>query len=328
MIPNETTPVSVLFDLAKRQCGVSHKELASMLLSGRPLSDGRSPASRVDDRTWVSRFIVHAPAGTLTDRYFCDFSVGALRLAARMKSREKRALTGQSILDIVCGAPGRAMDAALTACGQNSALYRNMLTRIACEGALSADERAEVALVLLVTVACTADVRRAVAEARSFADNVRGGGLATPAPVLAANAGAKIAPEVEKPRWIGLLRVSDGLVVGAPHWIEPTVDGIEVGSLSLAEGAVIEAAPDVSGRHARLWCDEEGSWWVEGLDSRYGTVLVSGLSGVERVVEPPRGQRDGWQPAPVAVSPGDQLRRASATTFLVVEGYPSEERVG
>ena len=143
MTPTEITPVSVLFDLAKRQCGVSHKELATMLLSGRPLSDGRSPQSRVDDRTWVSRFIVHAPVGTLTDRYFCDYTVGALRLAARMKSRSKRALSGEAILDIVCGEAGRAMDDALRVHGQNPALYRNMLARIACEGSLSADERAE-----------------------------------------------------------------------------------------------------------------------------------------------------------------------------------------
>ena len=43
MTPIDATPTSVLFDLAKRHCGVSHKELAGLLLSGRPLSDGRSP---------------------------------------------------------------------------------------------------------------------------------------------------------------------------------------------------------------------------------------------------------------------------------------------
>ena len=143
MTPIDATPTSVLFDLAKRHCGVSHKELAGLLLSGRPLSDGRSPQSRLGDRTWVSRFIVHAPAGTLSDSYFCDYAVGALRFAARMKSRSKRALTGEAILDIVCGKAGRAMDDALKACGQSPTLYRNMMERIACEGSLTADERAE-----------------------------------------------------------------------------------------------------------------------------------------------------------------------------------------
>lgn len=80
MTPIDAHPLPVLFDLAKRHCGVSHKELAGLLLSGRPLSDGRSPQSRLGDRTWVSRFIVHAPAGTLSDSYFCDYAVGALRV--------------------------------------------------------------------------------------------------------------------------------------------------------------------------------------------------------------------------------------------------------
>lgn len=323
MTPTEITPVSVLFDLAKRQCGVSHKELATMLLSGRPLSDGRSPQSRVGDRTWVSRFIVHAPPATLTDRYFCDYAVGALRLLARVKSRSKRALSGEAILGIVCGEPGRAMDDALRVCGQNPTVYRNILERIACEGALTADERAEVALVLLVTAACTADVRRAVAETRDFADAMHGGGLVTPPPTLAAPGAVSPAAGGGEPlRWLGLLRIADGVVVGAPQWVEPTVTGAEVGTLALTEGAANEVGPDVSGRHARIWRDVDGAWFVEGCDARHGTVLVSGLTGDETVVEPPRGQRDGWQPAPVPVAPGDQLRLAASTTFLLIEGYP------
>lgn len=70
------TPISTLFDLMKRYYGISHKELASIILSGRPLSDGRSPASRVDDRTWISRFVVHARPDSLQPELFGDFSVG------------------------------------------------------------------------------------------------------------------------------------------------------------------------------------------------------------------------------------------------------------
>ena len=62
--------------------------------------------------------------------------------------------------------------------------------------------------------------------------------------------------------------------------------------------------------------------WVQGCDSRHGTVLVNGLTGEETVVEPPRGQRDGWQASPAPVAPGDQLRLAASTTFLLIEGYP------
>lgn len=111
----------------------------------------------------------------------------------------------------------------------------------------------------------------------------------------------------DRPRWLGLLRIVDGVVAGAPQWVEPTATGAEVGALALTEGAVSEVGPDVSARHARLWRDDAGAWWVEGCDSRHGTMLVNGLTGEETVVEPPRGQRDGWQASPVPVAPGDQL---------------------
>ena len=93
MMANDITPCSALFSAMKKQGGISYKELAGLILSGKPLSDGRSPVSRINDRTWVSRFIVHAPVGSLQDRYFCDFSVSALRIIARLKARTGKALS-------------------------------------------------------------------------------------------------------------------------------------------------------------------------------------------------------------------------------------------
>ena len=80
MSASAATPCSVLFSTMKKLGGISYKELAGLILSGKPLSDGKSPVSRINDRTWVSRFIVHAPPGSLQDKYFCDFGIGALRV--------------------------------------------------------------------------------------------------------------------------------------------------------------------------------------------------------------------------------------------------------
>ncbi len=74
---NEQTPCGALFDILKRFGGISHKELASMILSERPLADGRSPQSRSSDRSWVSRFVVHAPADASQERLFRDYGVAA-----------------------------------------------------------------------------------------------------------------------------------------------------------------------------------------------------------------------------------------------------------
>ena len=38
----DLTPCGVLFDVFKRKGGINHKELAGLILSDRPLSDGRS----------------------------------------------------------------------------------------------------------------------------------------------------------------------------------------------------------------------------------------------------------------------------------------------
>ena len=170
MTPIDATPTSVLFDLAKRHCGVSHKELAGLLLSGRPLSDGRSPEP--PGRSYLGVAVHRARAGWNALRQLL------LRLRRRRTpvrgahevAQQARSHGQRHSRRLLCGEAGRAMDDALKACGQSPTLYRNMMERIACEGSLTADERAEVALVLLVTAACTADVRRAVAEAREFSE--------------------------------------------------------------------------------------------------------------------------------------------------------------
>lgn len=127
----ELTPCGALFETMKRYGGISHKDLARLLLSGRPLADGKSPLSRCDDRTWVSRFIVHAPVGSLQDRYFCDWGVAALRVSARLRSRDGKGLSAEEALSLVTNQGGALMEQALRECHQDLALYRNVLERLA-----------------------------------------------------------------------------------------------------------------------------------------------------------------------------------------------------
>ncbi len=72
----ETTPCGAMFDAFKRHCGISHKQLAGLILSDRPLSDGRSAASRASDRTWLSHFVVHAPVGVAAACVFLRLGYG------------------------------------------------------------------------------------------------------------------------------------------------------------------------------------------------------------------------------------------------------------
>lgn len=322
MTSNYDTPAAVLFDLMKRYGGVSNRELGAMLLSGRPLADGHSPQSRVEDRTWLSRFVVHAPVSSLDDRLFRDYTTAALRIASHLDSSKKAARGRTSVVAAVFGEEGRAMDCSLEAAGQDAVVYRNMLERIRQEKTLSDTERVEAALVLVVTAACTADVARAVTEVQGFALSMFGSEIMTPVPDRALLLQEQESREGVPEPWLGLLRVDNGLVVGRPQWVDPNSSGTEIGSLASAQGAISAVGPDVSGLHARLWHDEEGRWWVEGAESKNGTVLVSGLSGEEVVVEPPACARKDWESHPVELKVGDQLRFGQSTTFVLIEGFP------
>ena len=78
----ELTPCGAMFDIFKRAAHLSHIELCGLVLSSRPLADGRSPQSRAADRSWVSRFIVRAPVSTLQQRYLPN-TVPRLRVLCR-----------------------------------------------------------------------------------------------------------------------------------------------------------------------------------------------------------------------------------------------------
>lgn len=47
----ELTPCGAMFDIFKRAAYLSHIELCGLVLSSRPLADGRSPQSRAADRS-------------------------------------------------------------------------------------------------------------------------------------------------------------------------------------------------------------------------------------------------------------------------------------
>lgn len=304
------TPCGVMFDILKRCGRIKHNELAELVLSGRPLADGRSPASRAGDRSWVSRFVVHAPVGSLQPRYFANYSTAARRVTSRLRSRRGRAFSDEEIIAMVCGEEGRAMDQAFVACHQSANLYRNALERLVAAEGHTPGERADAVMVLFVAAGCSANARVAVEYTMRCASDAYGMHTSTPSAMGENVAQAEPAARVATVRPIGLMRVEGGYIKGGPHWIDSDM-GIEVGALAMGENDVTDVAADVSGRHARVWRDEAGRWLVRDLGSKNGTVIVDGASGQERAVA---------SDAPTELHPGDELRLGGATVFVVVEG--------
>ena len=139
----ELTPCGAMFDIFKRAAHLSHIELCGLVLSSRPLADGRSPQSRAADRSWVSRFIVRAPVGTLQERYFADYGTSAARIMSQLALRRRNPMDAAAVTNMVCGPAGEPMVRALEECHQDTNLYRNALERLSQAAELMPAERAE-----------------------------------------------------------------------------------------------------------------------------------------------------------------------------------------
>ena len=314
-VAEERTPCGVLFDFCKRYGRISHKELASLILSERPLSDGRSPASRASDRTWLSHFVVHAPAGSLQPRYFRDHGLAAQRVLGRLRMRAGFAMTYEKVIDLVCGEAGAGMDAALAACHQDVGLYRNALTRFRLGIGYTTGERAEAIMVLFVAVGCSGDVRHAVSYATDYVARTLGGRMGTPEPGACEASPDTGRGDGSAVRPLGLMRVEDGYLTGSPHWIDPASEGACIGALACGAGDVTDVAPDVSAEHAWVGRDAaRGCWTVRDLGSTNGTEVVRASDGARVRLEPG---------AEAELHPGDELRLGASTAFAVIEGASS-----
>ena len=309
---HDQTPCGVLFSLLKTNGGISHRELADLILSDRPLPNGRTPRDLARDRSWLSHNVVHAPAGTLQQRFFRDYGSAAVRVMSRLRSRRGRAMTAEEVAAVLVGEPGRAMDAALERCHEDARLYRNALERLAGGAGLTPGERAESALVLFVAAGCTADVRAATVYAMDYVRTALGRRAETPTVGSVAVAdGDSRAVRPEPATRFGLIRVEGVYVAGDPHWLSDSPDGVTIGSLAMGTQDITDVGSGVSGRHALVRRGEKDGWLVEDLGSKNGTVLVSGATHEGVTLEPG---------APAPLRPGDELVLAGGTTFVAIEG--------
>lgn len=313
LLANDPTPCGVMFSLFKRYGGITHRELADLILSERPLPSGKTPLELARDRSWLSHSIVHAPVGTLQERFFRDFGSAAVRVMSRLKSRRGKAMSAEEIISMLTGEPGRAMDRSLELCHQDARLYRNALVRLAGGEGLVPGERAEAALVLFIATSCSANVRKSVSYALDYAKESFGRCVSTPTTDALARQD-EVQEPAENRLELGLLRVKDSYVAGDPHWLPRSEDGVEIGSLVMGERDVTDVGADVSGRHARVWLAEKNGtaqWFVEDLGSKNGTVLVSGADHSRVELRPG---------VPAELRPGDELVLAGDTSFVAIEG--------
>ena len=167
----QMSPCGALFDFLKKYGRIKHSEAAVLLLSGKPLADGKSALTRASEPTWLSRFIVNAPQETLQRAYFTDPGISSIKIASRLT-----AVHGTSAsLDLADTRGKSMMSLALRPYGQAQTLFGNSYDRFRKAPGLSQCEHLEAVTVLLVSTAIYGNVREAVLYTLNYCRNVWGG---------------------------------------------------------------------------------------------------------------------------------------------------------
>lgn len=313
--PSAATPRLVMFEVFRRFAGLSFKGTAKLLLSDRPLGEGPSPIARADaSRTWMSREVVHGVDRLNRAGLFGDCDEGALRVLSRLKATRGRDAS-EILSELTDGKAADLMLEALEAADAAPTIYGNMLARLTCNRSLTEDERAEIAMVLFVAAGCLQDGREAVRTALGFT-------YATHGSRWDADTGAESSCVRRRPLGfsaetlvLGLIRMEGGVMVGGPYRVSPNCGGVTVGMLALGENDIVDVESDVSDRHARIWCDGEGAWWVEDLCSVAGTIVMR--TGEEGELRLEAG-------CPERIESGDTLRFGTSTTYVVAKGVQGD----
>lgn len=304
------TPSSVLYQDLKTFGGISNKEAARIMLSGRIQTGGMSPRDHADNRTYLSRYIVHVEPQDVNPHMFTDLSQASQTLMRRILDNEG---TGgrPGVLSHYLGPGIHAMQAVYAEYGLDSLMLGNEAQRLSRVQLRNESDRALLVLMLFVAAGCLANADAAVATVEGFAQRTLALCIAT----IESTAGPSPLPPQLGPAALYLARLVDGNVRKPYYPLNPK--GTIIGSLAKEPGSIKNVDVDVSRQHLRIWLDG-ARWLCQGLDSTNGTVLISAADKSAQTVEPPRSARHGAIYPPVPIESGDILCLGRTTRFYVM----------
>ncbi len=120
------TPRSVMFDDLRKFGVITNRDTAWMLLRSTPKAGGKAPRDRVDERTFLSREVVHAPVERPRPELFADITQTAQNITARLISNlGGNEMARAMVAEHYSGEAADAMRESLSAYGLDDRIYRN-----------------------------------------------------------------------------------------------------------------------------------------------------------------------------------------------------------
>lgn len=271
----KNTPSSVMYRQLK-SLGISNREAARLLLNTSLVFDGNTLSSRIDDSSQLTRRVVHVEPGEIPVGMFNRFELSCPQLHRRILAKlydmhRSDELAAKALCKALRGEGSDRMLAALTACGIDGTLFRNMLVYIDHADLDSTRDRSLMLLMLFVIVGCTANPHTASVIVLDYATNIMGADYHT-AQTVFSNDPASV-PRTNG-TFLGIVRIRDGYILKGTrmHVLDPS--GTTVGLMPTAKHTVIDVDGDVSREHALIWRDELGRWLIKDLGSMNGTRMI------------------------------------------------------
>lgn len=310
------TPSSVLYaDL--RSFGITNRDAAAVLLSDTVAYGSVPPRYRIDEKSFLSRKVVHAKPSETPP--LADLTVASLKLASTVLGSDKASHSLTELLDHYAGPACRELAAALDAYGtpESGSYYRNIVRRIRALQLPKESNRVTLLIMLFIIAGSTGDAFEAARLTETFATRKLGVDFGT---MTTTTAKRKVEPEKLAPT-LALLRIVDGSVKPPLHTLSTDAKGTMIGSFPTGTSTIADVDADVSRQHLRVW-SEDGAWYAQDLGSTNGSYLISGADRSQIVIAPPRKERDpryaDRPSAAVPITNSDTLLLGASTRFLVM----------
>lgn len=287
--------------------GLSNCDVAHVILSNRPAAGGKIPRLRVDDKTFLSRSVVHVRPSEVRADLFADFTKTIPALAARILKEHG----ARSALDHFRSDACDAMCQALDSHHINQQAYRNVVSQVMMSNA-SVEDKALLLIMLFVSCGSLADPMAAGDIVRTYGSRQ----LCISFDTQTCDA-AQEAPSAPRPAGLGLLRIVDGIAKPPIYPIDESPEGTVIGYLPNGAHVIADVGMDVSQSHLRIFKQGDG-WYAQDLGSRNGTVLISGADKSIFVLGEPQDKPSVSLGTPTRIENSDRLRLGSSTVFLVM----------
>lgn len=311
------TPSSVMYTDLRQFGGIAHRDTATVLFDGSVSIGGKTLSARIDDRTFLSREIVHAKPGSLHPELFSDFPVAAKKITSRLIAARGGGQAGCSeVIAHYRGAAATCMCDALASNDIDAIPYGNVVRKIMSLHLELESDRALLLVMLFVIVGCLADPRAAIDAIDAFA-----------ASELATSLDTLVGDEAPRPQAtsaahetrLGLVRLVNGAFRPPIHELSCDPAGTIIGCLPNGPHSIADVDADVSRQHVRIW-REDGRWLVTDLNSTNGTRVISGADKSVHIIAGPQAEsREPSASEPFELRNSDILCLGSTTRFLVMK---------